>query len=176
MCAEGRGKVAFTGEYKVAGLIRSASSSLTILSQEPRYCKTLCKLTKMVSASSPPSNAFVAAARSVYHPIGFSRGYNFIFFVVCIDALMGFVLARFQCFNFYGVFCSPNINPLGGANGPTLSCKGWTMTSKISWMHTPSAIKDGRRTVSGAMTRTSAHKTITMPSTCDFWNRDTERS
>lgn len=53
----------------------------------------------------PPANAFVAAVRKVYNPIGFSKGYNFVLFFVFAGALMGFTLARFQYLNYYGNFC-----------------------------------------------------------------------
>jgi hypothetical protein len=47
-------------------------------------------------ATSPPANGFVAVARKVYHPIGFTKGYNFVLFFIFAGALMGFTLARFQ--------------------------------------------------------------------------------
>src|SRR5690348_6084983 len=47
-------------------------------------------------AASPPANGFVAVARKVYHPIGFTKGYNFDFFFIFAGALMGVTLARFQ--------------------------------------------------------------------------------
>lgn len=45
---------------------------------------------------SPPANGFVGVARKVYHPIGFTKGYNFVLFFIFAGALMGFTLARFQ--------------------------------------------------------------------------------
>lgn len=33
---------------------------------------------KMVQPTRPPANSFVKAARRVYNPLGFTRGYNFI--------------------------------------------------------------------------------------------------
>lgn len=59
----------------------------------------------MVKSNRPPANAFVAAARKLYNPIGFSKGYNFILFFIFAGALMGFVLARFMYLDHYGNFC-----------------------------------------------------------------------
>ncbi|KAF9880415.1 hypothetical protein CkaCkLH20_02369 [Colletotrichum karsti] len=60
----------------------------------------------MVQPTRPPANGFVAVARKVYNPLGFSKGYNFILFFIFFGALMGFTLARFQYLNF-NLFCSP---------------------------------------------------------------------
>ncbi|KAI0865239.1 hypothetical protein F4860DRAFT_527939 [Xylaria cubensis] len=68
----------------------------------------------MAVSNRPPRNAFVAGARKVYNPIGFSKGYNFILWFIFIGALFGFVLARFEYLNFWGIFCNPN-SP--GGNG-----------------------------------------------------------
>lgn len=59
----------------------------------------------MVKPTRPPANAFVAAARKMYNPIGFSKGYNFVLFFIFAGAMMGFTLARFQYLDYYGVFC-----------------------------------------------------------------------
>ncbi|SPN99695.1 uncharacterized protein DNG_02546 [Cephalotrichum gorgonifer] len=59
----------------------------------------------MVKPNRPPANAFVAAARKVYNPIGFSKGYNFVLFFIFAGALMGFTLARLQYLDYYGIFC-----------------------------------------------------------------------
>ena len=59
----------------------------------------------MVKPTRPPANAFVAAVRKLYNPIGFSKGYNFVLFFIFAGALMGFTLARFQYLDYYGVFC-----------------------------------------------------------------------
>ncbi|KAL2021729.1 hypothetical protein VTK56DRAFT_6672 [Thermocarpiscus australiensis] len=53
----------------------------------------------------PPANSFVAAARRVYNPIGFSKGYNFVLFFVFAGALMGFTLARLQYLDIDRRFC-----------------------------------------------------------------------
>ena len=60
-----------------------------------------------MTPTHPPANGFVAAARKVYNPIGFSKGYNFILFFIFCGAMMGFALARFQFVNFNGIFCGP---------------------------------------------------------------------
>ncbi|EEQ88587.1 uncharacterized protein BDCG_03707 [Blastomyces dermatitidis ER-3] len=59
----------------------------------------------MVKVGRPPANAFVAVARKVYNPVGFSKGYNFILFFIFAGALMGFTLARLQYLDYYGIFC-----------------------------------------------------------------------
>ncbi|OJD13436.1 hypothetical protein AJ78_06109 [Emergomyces pasteurianus Ep9510] len=59
----------------------------------------------MVKADRPAANAFVAAARKIYNPVGFSKGYNFILFFIFAGALMGFTLARLQYLDYYGIFC-----------------------------------------------------------------------
>lgn len=62
----------------------------------------------MGAPSRPPANGFVAAARKVYNPVGFSKGYNFVLWFIFAGALFGFILARLQYLNFYGVYCNPN--------------------------------------------------------------------
>ena len=80
----------------------------------------------MVTSNRPPANAFVAGARKIYNPLGFSKGYNVILctydvlhcrLALIVDpgfifsgALMGFILARLQYLSFDGVFCKPG-NP-----------------------------------------------------------------
>lgn len=59
----------------------------------------------MVQSSRPPANGFVARARKVYNPIGFSKGYNFVLWFIFIGALFGFTLARLQYLDIWGVFC-----------------------------------------------------------------------
>jgi uncharacterized membrane protein len=69
----------------------------------------------MAETSRPPASRFVAGARRVYNPLGFSKGYNAILFLIWGGALMGFVLARLQYLSFYGVFC--NEDNTGAAPG-----------------------------------------------------------
>jgi uncharacterized membrane protein len=47
-------------------------------------------------AVRPPANRFVAAARKVYNPIGFSKGYNFVLFSIFSGVFFAFSLARMQ--------------------------------------------------------------------------------
>lgn len=47
-------------------------------------------------AARPPANRFVAAARKVYNPVGFAKGYNFVLFFIFGGAFMGFTLSRLQ--------------------------------------------------------------------------------
>lgn len=54
----------------------------------------------------PPPNTFVRLARKVYHPLGFSKGYNFILFFTTAGALMGFTLARLMYIGFDTVYCA----------------------------------------------------------------------
>ena len=70
-------------------------------------------------AVTTPANGFVATARKVYHPIGFSKGYNFVLFFIFAGALMGFTLARLQYIGIDGT-CSN-----GGSNRP-LDCYYYT--------------------------------------------------
>ncbi|KAF5011838.1 hypothetical protein FDECE_2070 [Fusarium decemcellulare] len=62
----------------------------------------------MVKPDHPPANAFVATARKVYNPVGFSKGYNFVLFFIFAGALMGFTLSRFQYLDYDGTFCGKN--------------------------------------------------------------------
>lgn len=36
----------------------------------------------MIKPIDPPSNAFVGAMRRTYNPLGFSKGYNFVFWFI----------------------------------------------------------------------------------------------
>lgn len=49
-------------------------------------------------------NAFVRAARHIYNPIGFRKGYNFVLFFIFAGALFGFCLARIQYLSIDGLF------------------------------------------------------------------------
>ncbi len=64
--------------------------------------------------NKPPANVFVAAARPIYNALGFSKGYNFVLWVILCGALMGFVFARFMFLDFDGVLCNPE-STVGGA-------------------------------------------------------------
>lgn len=57
-----------------------------------------------MDSTNTPANSFVAVMRKVYHIIGFSKGYNFVLFVIFAGACTGFVLARLQYLD-YGSLC-----------------------------------------------------------------------
>lgn len=59
-----------------------------------------------VISEKPSGNGFVRAARKLYHPVGFTKGYNFVLWFIFAGALMGFSLSRMPYMNFDGVFCS----------------------------------------------------------------------
>ncbi|PNY29428.1 Uncharacterized protein TCAP_00659 [Tolypocladium capitatum] len=65
----------------------------------------------MVVVARPPANAFVAAARKVYHPLGFAKGYNFTLWFLFGGALVAFILARLMYLDVEKVFCA------GGPSG-----------------------------------------------------------
>ncbi|KAF5667082.1 hypothetical protein FHETE_5785 [Fusarium heterosporum] len=71
----------------------------------------------MAPPTRPPANGFVAVARKVYNPIGFSKGYNFVLWFICAGAMFGFSLARMMYLDYYGVYCNPNRVGSNGA-GP----------------------------------------------------------
>ncbi|KAK8000236.1 hypothetical protein PG990_012836 [Apiospora arundinis] len=60
----------------------------------------------MGAPSRPPANGFAAAARKVYNPVGFSKGYNFVLWFIFAGAMFGFILARLPYLNFYGIYCN----------------------------------------------------------------------
>ncbi|KAI1845730.1 hypothetical protein JX265_000091 [Neoarthrinium moseri] len=69
----------------------------------------------MVQSEKPPANAFVAQARKIYNPIGFSKGYNFVLWFIFLGALFGFTLARLQYLNIFGVYCGESAAASSGA-------------------------------------------------------------
>ena len=71
----------------------------------------------MVTSTRPPANGFVRGARKIYNPIGFSKGYNFVLWVIFTCAMVGFVLSRLPMTNFYGQFCSTNDTAFHAAPG-----------------------------------------------------------
>ncbi|RYO88762.1 hypothetical protein DL762_003578 [Monosporascus cannonballus] len=68
-----------------------------------------------VTPRGPPSNGFVALARKIYHPIGFSKGYNFVLWFILVGALFVFCLLRLQYLDFYDRFCGPGGEASPGA-------------------------------------------------------------
>ncbi|KAI1861565.1 hypothetical protein JX265_009532 [Neoarthrinium moseri] len=61
----------------------------------------------MSTLEKSAEGGFSRAARKIYNPIGFSKGYNFVLWFIFSGALMGFTLARLPFLNFYGFFCGP---------------------------------------------------------------------
>ncbi|KAI1336963.1 hypothetical protein F5Y15DRAFT_392833 [Xylariaceae sp. FL0016] len=79
----------------------------------------------MARSDKPPRNRFVAAARKVYNPIGFSKGYNFVLWFIFGGAFFGFTLARLPYLDFYGVFCSTDSSNTAAQAAPG-ECFYWT--------------------------------------------------
>ncbi|KAF5660763.1 hypothetical protein FDENT_13670 [Fusarium denticulatum] len=71
----------------------------------------------MAAPTRPPANTFVAKARKVYNPIGFSKGYNFILWFVFAGAMFGFALARMMFLNYNSIYCNPNSTGNGAGPG-----------------------------------------------------------
>lgn len=71
----------------------------------------------MAAPTRPPANAFVAKARKVYNPIGFSKGYNFILWFIFAGAMFGFALARMMFLNYNNIYCNPNSKGNGAGPG-----------------------------------------------------------
>lgn len=65
----------------------------------------------MVTSNRPLANGFVRRARKLYSLVGFSKDYNFVLWFIFAGAFLGFILARCQYLNFYGVFCSYGDSP-----------------------------------------------------------------
>jgi hypothetical protein len=40
----------------------------------------------MVNPMKPPANGFVSDMRRVYNPLGFSKGYNFVFWFITMGS------------------------------------------------------------------------------------------
>ncbi|KAF5989008.1 hypothetical protein FBULB1_1163 [Fusarium bulbicola] len=71
----------------------------------------------MAAPTRPPANTFVAKARKVYNPIGFSKGYNFILWFIFAGAMFGFALARMMFLNYNSIYCNPNSKGTGAGPG-----------------------------------------------------------
>ncbi|KAF5235713.1 hypothetical protein FANTH_11593 [Fusarium anthophilum] len=71
----------------------------------------------MAAPTRPPANTFVAKARKVYNPIGFSKGYNFILWFIFAGAMFGFALARMMFLNYNSIYCNPNSTGNGAGPG-----------------------------------------------------------
>lgn len=95
----------------------------------------------MVAPSRPPANGFVQAARRIYNPIGFSRGYNFVLFFILAGAMTGFSLARLPYLDYHGVFCGPK-EPQGAMPGDCYWVgHGFRMVGL--WMHIATILPAG---------------------------------
>ncbi|KAF5966494.1 hypothetical protein FCOIX_12485 [Fusarium coicis] len=71
----------------------------------------------MVAPTRPPANTFVAKARKVYNPIGFSKGYKFILWFIFAGAMFGFAVARMMFLNYNSIYCNPNSTGNGAGPG-----------------------------------------------------------
>ncbi|KAF9774269.1 hypothetical protein IL306_007760 [Fusarium sp. DS 682] len=71
----------------------------------------------MTAPTRPPANGFVAQARKLYNPIGFSKGYNFTLWFIFAGAMFGFALARMMFLDYNGIYCNPNGNGTGAGPG-----------------------------------------------------------
>ncbi|KAI1749440.1 hypothetical protein F4782DRAFT_533398 [Xylaria castorea] len=60
----------------------------------------------MACVDSSPSSAPVGKPSTVYNSVGFTKGYNFVLWLIFLGAFLGFTLARLQYLDFHGVFCS----------------------------------------------------------------------
>ncbi|KAI1505047.1 hypothetical protein F5X99DRAFT_301863 [Biscogniauxia marginata] len=61
------------------------------------------------------TSTFVARARKIYTPIGFSKGYNFVLWVIFAGGFFGFILARLEYLDIWGKFCVDNPTITSGA-------------------------------------------------------------
>ncbi|UNI21278.1 hypothetical protein JDV02_007280 [Purpureocillium takamizusanense] len=80
----------------------------------------------MAQSSRPPRNRFVAAMRKVYHPVGFTKGYNFSMWVIFSGTMLGFCLARFMYLNYDGIYCPRRADVQDAA----VAGECWTYDSK----------------------------------------------
>ena len=58
----------------------------------------------MVVVDRPPANNFVRIVRKAYNPLGFSKGYNAVLWLIFDGAMFGFILSRFEFLN-WQIFC-----------------------------------------------------------------------
>lgn len=71
----------------------------------------------MAKSTKPPANAFVATTRKVYNPVGFSHGYNFVFFFLFALGFSGFSLYSMPSIDVDRNFCGS-----GQASGAPGEC------------------------------------------------------
>ncbi|KAI1486456.1 hypothetical protein F5X96DRAFT_688757 [Biscogniauxia mediterranea] len=64
----------------------------------------------MATSTKRLASAFVARARKIYRPIGFSKGYNFVLWFVFTGGFFGFILGRLECLRHLGqVLCNGHL-------------------------------------------------------------------
>ncbi|PVI06195.1 hypothetical protein DM02DRAFT_515161 [Periconia macrospinosa] len=82
----------------------------------------------MTTPTRPPANRFVAITRKAYNLLGFSKGYNFLYFCIFGGALLGFCLARLPLIDINGYMC-------GGGPGGTLpgECYYYVKSKVAEW-------------------------------------------
>lgn len=68
--------------------------------------------TTMYPPPSPPpprpQKSIRGKMRAVYTRVGFTKGYNFLLWLVCTGGLLGFCLARLMYLDYRGIFCAPH--------------------------------------------------------------------
>ncbi|KAI5922918.1 hypothetical protein F4810DRAFT_670774 [Camillea tinctor] len=69
----------------------------------------------MATSTESLAGVFVARARKIYRPIGFSKGYNFVLWFVFAGGFFGFILARLEYLDVWGKFCVDNPTITSGA-------------------------------------------------------------
>jgi hypothetical protein len=70
----------------------------------------------MGDPAKPSSSAFAGYVRKLSTAVGFSKTYNFFFYLFFGGALLGFVLARFMFIDIDNVFCGPGFSPTSRAS------------------------------------------------------------
>lgn len=63
----------------------------------------------MARVDPSPKGVPVGGARRIYSAVGFTKGYNFVLWLIFVGAFFIFTLARLQYLDFYGVFCSSTV-------------------------------------------------------------------
>ncbi|KAI1456043.1 hypothetical protein F4805DRAFT_433640 [Annulohypoxylon moriforme] len=63
----------------------------------------------MVASTKLPGNVFAASAKKVYGVVGFSKGYNFLLWLVLGGFFSSFSISRLKYLDFYGTFCGSSI-------------------------------------------------------------------
>jgi uncharacterized membrane protein len=71
----------------------------------------------MSAPKSPYQGRFANAMHRIYRPLGFTKGYNFVLWFLCLGYLLGFALSRVMYLSFYGIFCNPQRGASGASPG-----------------------------------------------------------